>query len=86
MRGSPGARLPASPVFMEKQGADRATWGWTRRRGGGFELDWIELKEKGRAADLVNAEHRDEVAFRQAPPRRSISTKTLRMVSRLYDR
>ncbi len=36
--------------------------------------------------NLVNAEHRDEVAFSQAPPRRTISTNTLRMMGTLYDR
>jgi len=44
-----------------------------------------ESKKAGRR-NLVNAEHRDEVAFCQAPPRRTISTKTFRMVRRLYDR
>ena len=41
---------------------------------------------KARRRNLVNAEHRDEVAFCQAPPRRTISTSTFRMMIRLYDR
>jgi len=43
-------------------------------------------KVKARRRNLVNAEHRDEVAFCQAPPRRTISTNTLRMMRKLYDR
>jgi len=47
---------------------------------------FLRRKEKAGRRNLVNAEHRDEVAFCQAPPRRTISTSTLRMMEGLYDR
>jgi hypothetical protein len=39
-----------------------------------------ESREKAGRRNLVNAEHRDEVAFCQAPPRRTMSTSTFRMM------
>ena len=89
VRGSPGTGCRPTGLRITRE--------WrTRRRGGAFELKgageldgvepFLRRKEKAGRRNLVNAEHRDEVAFSQAPPRRTISTSTLRMMERLYDR
>jgi hypothetical protein len=57
------ARLPAD------ERADRARTAWTRRGGGGFELREKLSGEKAGRRNLVNAEHRDEVASSLRPRR-----------------
>jgi len=57
--------------------ADHADGARCPRRGGVSTCELMSSGEKPR-----NADHRGEVASRQASPRRSMSTNTLRMVKR----
>ena len=80
--GSGSAGIARGPAADRQGGGSRVTGGPAAEAAASNSTE----SEEGRRRNLVNAEHRDEVAFCQAPPRRSISTKTLRMVMRLYDR